>query len=123
MSLDNFTPAYLKLSTDGDLVVVSFTVPQLNEEENIEQLGRELFALVEQFGCRKVVVSLRGVDYITSSAIGKLITLHRKLHRNDGRLVLCDVAGEVENILKTSKLLSYFNVAENAEEAKRMLAG
>ncbi|RMG37174.1 MAG: anti-sigma factor antagonist [Planctomycetota bacterium] len=122
MSLDEFAPAYLRLSQDGDVVVVSFTVPQLNEEENIEQLGRELFALVEQFGCRKVAVSLLGVDYITSSAIGKLITLHRKLHRNNGRLVLCDVTGEVENVLRTSKLLSYFNVAESAAEARRMLA-
>ncbi len=121
MSLDDFSPAYLRLSRDGDMVVVSFTVPQLNEEENIEQLGRELFALVEQFGCRKVAVSLRGVNYITSSAIGKLITLHRKLHRNEGKLVLCDVAGEVENVLKTSKLLSYFNVAADSEEAKQML--
>ena len=54
-----------------------------------------MFALVEQFDKQKVVLSLSSVEYLTSSVLGKLITMHRKLHRKKGRLILCDLQPEV----------------------------
>ena len=37
------------------MVVAAFTVARLDDKLNIEQLGYELFSLVEQFECRKLV--------------------------------------------------------------------
>jgi anti-sigma B factor antagonist len=89
----------------------------LTEEENIEQLGRELFALVEQYDCRKVVLDLAAVSYATSSVLGKMISLHRKLHRNEGRLVMCSVRDELRRVLQSSRLIDYFHVADDLESA------
>ena len=121
MPFADFHPAYFGVREDGDVVIACVTVPQLTEEENIEQMGQEFFSLVGQYECRRLVVDLSQVEYATSAALGKLITLHRRLHRSDGQLVLCGIRGTLADILTTSRLLDYFNVAEDAEQATTRL--
>ncbi len=103
-------------------MVVCFKSRLLNDEENIEQLGQELFSLVEQSNWLKLALDLTNVEYLTSSVLGKLITLHRKLHRSQGKLVLFGLSEGVDAILRTSKLLTYFAVAENRDGAIAQLA-
>ena len=117
MPLSEFDPHYIRIRQHQQAIIANFTVPFLTEEVNLEQLGHELFALVEQFGCRQLVVSMQGVEYLTSSGVGKLITLHRKMHRVEGVVIFCDFQESVEEILRTSKLLTYFNVAPNLVSA------
>jgi len=117
VSLTDFHPNYLTLQAHDDIVVATVTLPHLTDEENTEQLGHEMFALLEQYNCLKVVLSLAPVEYATSSVLGKMISLHRKLHRNGGMLVVCDLSKAVTNVLRTSRLLDYFNVADDTAAA------
>jgi anti-sigma B factor antagonist len=122
MELSEFHPRYIKASEQDGLVVVNFSVSHINDEENIEELGHEVFALVDQFGFRKVALSMGNVQYVTSSVVGKIITLHRKLHRLGGQLVVCDLTPGVQEILSASRLLTYFIVTGTTAEALRILA-
>jgi anti-anti-sigma factor len=108
MGLEDFQPRYIKVEEHGDIVVVKFGVTHINDEENIEDLGHELFLLPDQFGFQKIVLNMTGVEYITSSVVGKMITLHRKLHRNRGKMVISDLTSGVQDVLDASRLLSYF---------------
>jgi anti-anti-sigma factor len=117
VSFDDFHPAYFTVREDGDVAIATITVPQLTEEENIEQFGQEFFTLVGQYECRRLVVDLSQVEFATSGALGKLITLHRRLHRGDGKLVLCGIQGTLADILTTSRLMDYFHVAGDVESA------
>ena len=117
MALPDLTTTYTTLEEQNDLLIVGFKMRMLNDEENIEQLGQELFALVEQYNRMKIALDMSNVDYLTSSVIGKLITLHRKLHRSQGKLVLFSLTAGVHGILATSKLLDYFAVANGQEAA------
>lgn len=117
MLLSDFKPAYFTLSEEGDVVVGHFVAPRLTEDQNVEQLGHDLFALVEQFDKQKVILSLISVEYLTSSVLGKLITMHRKLHRKQGRLVLCDLQPEVREIMRMSRLIDYFVTVDSVEQA------
>ena len=121
MPFPDFHPAYFDVRDDDGVAIACVSVPQLTEEENIEQLGQEFFSLIGQYECRRLVVDLSKVEYATSAALGKLITLHRRMHRSDGQLVLCGVTGTLADILTTSRLMDYFNVAENTEEAAARL--
>ena len=108
MGLADFHPRYFKVTEHGDIVVVQFGVSHINDEENIEDLGHELFLLADQFGFQKIVLNMTGVEYVTSSVVGRMITLHRKLHRNRGKMVISDLTPGVYDVLDTSRLLSYF---------------
>jgi anti-sigma B factor antagonist len=122
MNLPVGSTSHITTQEQGDVLIVRFRSRLLNDEENIEQLGQELFSLVEQFHWLKVVLDMSNVDYLTSSVIGKLITLHRKLHRCRGRLVLFGLSEGVDAILSTSRLLSYFTVADNQQTAMEQVA-
>jgi anti-anti-sigma factor len=121
MGLKDFQPRYLKVAEHGDNVVVQFGVSHINDEENIEDLGHELFLLPDQFGFQKIVLNMTGVEYITSSVVGKLITLHRKLHRNRGKMVISDLTPGVQDVLDASRLLSYFTHCETEQQALAIL--
>jgi anti-sigma B factor antagonist len=110
-------PDYISVREHDGVTVVGFTLSSLTEEANIDQVGHELFALIEQYDCRKLVVSLKGVIFITSSGLGKLITLHRKMHRLKGQVAYCDVEPVVEDILKTSRLFNYFVITPDVNSA------
>ncbi len=121
MALPDRPTNYITLEENGDVLVVGFTMRTLNDEENIEQLGQELFALVEQYNWLKLALDMSSIEYFTSSVIGKLITLHRKLHRSQGKLALFSLTKGVDSILATSKLLNYFTVAPDKASALALL--
>jgi anti-sigma B factor antagonist len=105
-----YRPVNFSCESQGENIRVVFPQRRITEDDNVEQLGEELFALVEQFRMKDVVVDFSAVNFVTSSVLGKLITLHRKAARYEGQLRLTGVQGELEQILRTSHLLDYFNV-------------
>ncbi|MDZ4687232.1 MAG: STAS domain-containing protein [Planctomycetaceae bacterium] len=121
MSLSDFKSAYLAIEENGSAVVARFIRAQLSDEENIEQMGQELMSLVEQYQCRQLVLSLELVDFITSAALGKIIMLHRRLHRKDGKLVVCSAHGPVADVLQSSRLNDYFVMAADTQGALALL--
>lgn len=122
MMLRDFDPTYISLYEQGDIVVAAFAIDQVTEDDNVELLGRELFTLTDQLDVKKVILSLHNVKRVTSSVLGKLITLHRKLHRHSGRLILCNIQGEVAAVVHTSRLWNYFQITDDLEGALKTLA-
>jgi anti-anti-sigma factor len=121
MSLSDFTSQYLVINEQDEVARVQFKDDRLTDEANIEQIGRELFALTDQYHCQKVILDLNGLKMLTSSVLGKMITLHRKLHRSDGKLVLCNAGEYVTEILETSRLDDYFHLVKDQSAALNLL--
>jgi anti-sigma B factor antagonist len=111
----------MTLEERGTVVVARISRPHLSEEENIEELWQEFLMLVEHYGCRRLALDLNFVDLVTSAALGKLISLHRNMHRRDGRLVVCGVQGMVQNVLLTARLTDYFTMAKSVDDAVVLL--
>lgn len=118
MTAADFDPCYFDLERDGDVAVAHFVANRLTDEDNIEQLGHELIAIVEKLQHRRVILDLERIDYVTSAVIGKWIMLHRKLDREGGKLVVCGLRPTLADILGTSKLLTYFTVSADAQAAR-----
>jgi anti-anti-sigma factor len=97
-------------------------MPNLSEEENIEPVGQELLTLVGKYECRRLILDLANVEYMTSSMVGRLIRVHRQLHRDGGKLVICRLNKTVDEILRTSHLLTYFHAASSLEEAATLFS-
>jgi anti-anti-sigma factor len=108
-------------TVDNGVATVNLLRDRLTEEDNIEEFGQDLASLVDKQGLRKIILSMRQVRYMTSSVIGKLIMLHRRVGRSGGQLILVEVQPELEEILAASQLLSYFTTAASVGEAKGAL--
>ena len=121
ISLNEFKPIFMTVEQRGPIVVAQISRQNLSEEENIEEMGQEFNRLVEHFGCRLLAVDMQFVKVVTSSALGKLISLHRNLHRREGRLVICAVRDTVADVLATARLNEYFTMATTVDDAVALL--
>jgi anti-anti-sigma factor len=60
-----------------------------------KEMVEELAQLAARLASGTLVLSLGGVIYLDSSALGKLVGLHKKLKAAGGGLIVCDLAPEV----------------------------
>lgn len=122
MTLTDFHPEYFRVEQIDDCTVITFVSTTLSEDDNLEQLVHDLSTLVDQYSVRQLVVNLAKVEYMTSAVLGKLITLHRRMHRKDGRLAICGTRNVVDDVFRTSRLNEYFTMAPDVPSAVACLA-
>src|SRR5437870_7504588 len=101
----------LEVEDIGDVAVVNFVDKKILDEQNIQMIGDDLFRLVDELGRRKVLLNFGNVEFMSSAALGKLITLHRKLQAVQGKLVLCNIAKRIMENFEITKLYKMFTIA------------
>ena len=107
----------LRVSEIGDVTVVRFTDQRIIDESVIQELGSELFALVEKENRSAVLLSFENVDFLSSAALGKLITLDKKVKAHEGRLKLTSIRPEIYEVFTITKLDQLFDIKGSEAEA------
>jgi anti-sigma B factor antagonist len=107
----------LEIQEIGDVTVVAFTDRKILDEQNIQNIGEQLYSLVDDAGRRKVVLNFGKVEYLSSAALGKLITLNKKLQAAGGRLALCSIASEIFEVFVITGLQKVFKIYKDEQEA------
>src|SRR5439155_25090343 len=69
----------LAITEVGPVTVVRFADRRILDDANIQEIGQELYQLVEEEGRDRLLLNLCDVEFLASSALGKLITLQRKM--------------------------------------------
>ena len=111
------TQQRIVVSKVGDVTVVKFVDKKILDEANIQALGQELFALVELDNRRSIVLNFTDVEFLSSAALGKLITLDRKVKAAKGRLKLSDIRPEILEVFQITKLNKVFDIRKDESEA------
>ena len=101
----------------GDVTVVNFVDRKILDEQNIQIIGDQLFGLVETEGLRKLLLNFGNVEYLSSAALGKLITLNKKLQAVGGRLILCNIDPQIHEVFEITKLDKFFNIQKEEQAA------
>ena len=70
----------LEVSEVGDVTVVRFVDRKILDESNIQELGEELFQLVDEEKRKKLLLNFTSVGFLSSAALGKLIMLEQMGH-------------------------------------------
>ena len=97
--------------------MVRFQENRILDATYIEELGDELFGLVEQDGCKKLVINFSDVEFLSSAALNKLIILDKKVKANDGILVLCELRQEISEIFSITRLDQLFQIVDSESAA------
>ena len=87
------------------------------DEANIEALGQELFALVDKDGRKKIILDFTQVEYLSSAALGKLITMHKKTATAKGKLVLCKIQKDILDVFKITQLNKVLTLCTDLDDA------
>jgi len=110
----------LEVEDVGDVAVVNFIDKKILDEQNIQMIGDDLFRLVDELGRRKILLNFKKVEFLSSAALGKLITLNRKVQAVRGKLILCSITAEIKEVFQITKLDKLFTI--HAEEQAALQA-
>jgi anti-sigma B factor antagonist len=112
-------PAYRRLEVCevGDVTVVRFRDQKILDDLNIQELGQELFRLVEMENRQKLLLDFATVDFLSSAALGKLITLDKKVKANGGVLKLCHIRPEIYEVFEITRLNRLFDIKGDEADA------
>ena len=101
----------------GDITVARFTDKKILDENNIQIIGNQMFGLVEEEGRKKIVLDFSNVEYLSSAALGKLITMDKKVKAAKGKLRLCSIRPDIYEVFAITKLNKLFVIDENQEKS------
>jgi len=107
----------LEVSEVGDVTVVRFVDRKILDEGNIQEIARELFELVENEGRKKVLLNFCTVDFLSSAALGKLITLDKKAKAAGARLKLSNIRPEIYEVFLLTHLHKLFDIKDDEADA------
>jgi anti-sigma B factor antagonist len=107
----------LQVSDIGDVTVVHFVDRKILDEVNIQELGQELFDLVERENRSKLLLNFSTVEFLSSAALGKLITLDKKVKSHGGMLKLSNIRPEIYEVFAITKLNKLFDIKDNEADA------
>ena len=102
-----FTPCHWCMETEDvdDVTVIHLTGKTVRlGEQHIQILDEQVQFLVERLGRRKVNLEFDNVECVASTALAKLLALHKKVQALGGRLSLCDLLPHVYEIFEMSQL-------------------
>lgn len=101
----------------GDITVVRICDSRVSDFLKVEELGAELYRLLEEKKCLKLVLDLSGVEYLSSSALGKLVSLNGRLKTRGGQLRLCGLQPLVADVFNTCRLDRLLDIKRDTAEA------
>ena len=107
----------LEVNEVGDVAVIRFRDQKIIEDINIQELGRELSELVEVEKREKLLLNFSSVDFLSSAALGKLITLEKKVKANAGVLKLSNIRPEIYEVFAITKLNRLFDIKDDEADA------
>ena len=107
----------LEVNEVGEVTVVHFRDQKIIEDLGIQELGQELFHLVEVDNRKKLVLNFSSVDFLSSAALGKLITLDKKIKARDGVLKLCNIRPEIYEVFAITRLNRLFDIKDDEADA------
>ena len=107
----------LDVSEVGDVTVIRFRDHKIVEDINIQELAQEMFQLIEKDRREKILLNFSSVDFLSSAALGKLITLDKKVKAAKGKLRLCNIRPDIYEVFAITRLNKLFDIKENQEKA------
>lgn len=107
----------MQVSEVGDVSVVRFVDRKILDEANIQELGQELFQLAEDDKRKKLLLNFASVEFLSSAALGKLITLDKKVKARGGRLKLSNIRPEIYEVFAITKLNKLFDIKDDEADA------
>ena len=101
----------------GEFTIIRFRDADILDQVNIHEMGSEMYGIVESSPGIKLIVDFEGVQYLSSSALGKLITLKRKVGEVSGTLKMCRIKPEIMEVFRITKLDTIFEIRADLDAA------
>jgi len=107
----------MNVSTEDGVTVVELTDRKILDEISINKIGAELNTLVAAAAGPRLVLDFSTVSHMSSSALGMLITLHKRVRERKGKLAMCNVQPGIYEVFVITRLNEIFQMYKSRQEA------
>jgi anti-sigma B factor antagonist len=115
--------AAITIEMKEEVLVVGFTDGKILDSQRIEQVGKELQGAIAQALHKKMLVNFRGVSFMSSAMITKLVMLQKSTKGLSVTLKFCEVSPNVMEVFKITKLNKVFDIHATEEKAMTSFKG
>ena len=87
----------------------------------LESTGQAMYQLIDEQDIRLIILDFSAVQYISSQAIGIVLTMNKKLGAlKRSRLVLCGVGEKLMQLIKITRLDRMLTIRPTQHEAVKL---
>lgn len=106
----------IDIAENDEATVVHFHDKKILEATHIQELGEDLFSLLEE-GRKNIVLNFTNVEFLSSAALNKLIIMDKKAKAAGGKLNLCCLRPEIHEVFVITRLNQLFDIQDNESDA------
>jgi anti-anti-sigma factor len=107
----------LKISDQGGVTVIGFKESGILDAATIQRIGRELYEVVEKQGRKQIILDFSNVRFLSSQALGVLLTFRRKADSAQAKVALAALRPELRRVFSVTNLDKLFTFHETKEAA------
>ena len=93
-------------------VLARLTDCELLDEDSTPGIKDQLFRLAEGMGPSVMLLDLGEVRFVSSTALGMIVSLHKVLKSQGGRLTLCDVNEHLLELFEVTQLTRLLDIRQ-----------
>ncbi|MCE5187343.1 MAG: STAS domain-containing protein [Planctomycetaceae bacterium] len=101
----------------GPVAIALLTDEKILDESQLQGLQSSFMPLIEQNPKIQLVIDFSNVKFLTSSVLGLLIRISKKVYETDGRLRLCSINPKIMEIFRITRLDKIFEIYPNVDDA------
>lgn len=103
---------------DG-ILFIQIDDARLLDEGRLQQLEQELDAAIDASSETRVVLDFSKVQFMSSSALGKLLKTQKKVTGYKAKMKLAGVSAEIQEVFKITRLDKVFDIEKDVESARK----
>jgi anti-sigma B factor antagonist len=93
-----------------DSIRVRLTGCEVLDEATLPVLREQLFALISEPGSHRMLFDLSGVRFLSSTGLGLMVALHKRLRDAGGSLTLFRLEGTVREVFEVTRLTRILDI-------------
>jgi len=107
----------LTVTNEGGVIIAELVDKKILDEIAITQIQEQLAVVLAPAAEPKLVMDFSRVAHMSSSALGMLITLHKRIREKKGELRLCGISPSIYEVFVITRLNEIFRIVQTRPQA------
>ena len=114
--MDQMNPN-LQIEYHGEIIVATLTDEKILDDAQLQALEGSFMPLIEQTDNIQLIVDFSNVKFLTSSVLGLLIRISKKVYEKEGKLRLCSIDPKIMEVFRITRLDKIFDIFSDRDDA------
>jgi anti-sigma B factor antagonist len=111
----------MDITTVDGVVIVSFGLASLDNISGVEEMSERLRDYITVNRPGKMVIDFAGVRFFSSTVLGLLVDVWRRLKEYEGQMLICGINPQLNRVFKITNLDKIFAFYPDKDSAVEVL--